>query len=325
MRELYTDINGVDGFVSVVVDQDWSQPTSNATIQCSSTSLSLGDAITIDIGYKDDHSVVFRGYVVEIDKSRAENEEYTIRCRDNLWRTMAYFIASEDPQAPLRYSNIPAERLVEEMLKLSGVTSYFLDSPGFTFAPEEPLEVNLTSAWDMINRVCWLIAWHCYDDNGTVRFLDRKPYNVPGDVSVHTFTTGPSGDIISIQPLATSSNKIRNRVVVYGKGDIHAEAKASSPFLPSGFYQTEVISAPDLIDTQSMANDIANYNLDLLNRLEKTITLTAEGNPHIQARTAVNVIESHTGASGQWFVYSCRHELSRTYTINLTLSQRQTS
>lgn len=326
MRKLYAAVTDTSDIATVDVDQDYSQPTANAVVKCGSTSLSLGDDVEIDIGYTDDHAVVFNGYVLEKITTRNAGElSYTLRCRDNLWRTMAMFIASEDPQAPLKYSNITAESLVATMLDLSGISTYSLDSPGFTFAPEEPLEVHLTSAWDIINRVCWLIAWHCYDDMGTIRFLDRKPYNVAGDVSVHSFTVGDSGDILTIEPYAISSDKIRNKVVVYGKEGVYASASASSPFLPADFYKAEVLSAPDLVDNNTMAQDIADYNLDLMNRLEKSATVTVLGTPAVSARKVVTFTEAKTGISADWFVYGCKHRLSDSYMISMTLTQRQTS
>lgn len=325
-RDLYASVTGTSGIISVNVDQDYSQPTANATIEATTTTLDLGDPVTIDIGYTDGHQQVFTGFLLEKSRTRSgAGLTWSLSCRDTLWRAMAMFIASDDPQTPLEYSNIASEDLIRAMLELSGITSYNLDSPGFTWAPEEPLEVQLTSAWDMISRVCHLIAWHCYDDNGTVRFLDRKPYPVGGDSSVHTFVTGNTGEITSVSPYAISSDKIRNRVVVYGDTGVYASASASSPFLPSGFYKTEVISAPDLIDTNGMAQDIANYNLDLLNRLEKSVTLEVIGVPSVGARDVVTVTETETGVSGDWFVYGCRHQFSVSYTQSLTLIQRQTS
>lgn len=325
MTTLYATATNTTGIISVEIDQDYGQPTANAVIECVSTTLSLGDSIEVDIGYVGNHAVVFRGYVLEITATRSgEKRGYSIRARDNLWRAMAMFIAAEDPLDTLEYNNIAAEDLVKAMLDLSGVSSYSLDSPGFTFAPEEPLEVQLTSAWDMISRVCWLIAWHCYDDMGTVKFLDLKPYNV-GAASIHTFQTGDSGDILSVEPLLISSDKIRNRVVVYGAEGVFASASAASPFLPANFYKTEVISAPDLIDNNAMAQDIADYNLDMLNRLEKGITARVVGVPTVNARDTVTFVEAETGASGDWFVYGCKHSLSDFYSQALTLVQRQIS
>jgi hypothetical protein len=325
-KELYCSVTNTTGIMSATVNDDYGQPTRTALIEATATTLELGDAVTVDLGYQDSHAQVFTGYVIDIGADRTPNGVIkTLRCRDQLWRAMAYFIAASDPQDPLTYSNIASEDLVKAMLDLASISSYSLDSPGFTFAPEEPLEVNLMSSWDMIARICQLIAWHCYDNNGTVRFLDRKPYPVGGDSSVHTYITGDTGEILAIQPFSKSSDKIRNRVVVYGLNDISAEASASSPFLPDGFYKTEVISAPDLIDTQQMAQDIADYNLDLLNRLEKQMTMQAAGVPTVAARQVVTVTESETGASGDWFVYSCSHDLKDAYTNRMTLVQRQTS
>ena len=323
---LDSSVTNCTDIISVDVDQDYSQPTANAVVKCTDTTLGLGDAVTINLGYTGDTGTVFKGYLLEKNRIRSGSELlWSLRCRDTLWRAMAYFIASDDPLDPLQYSNIEAAALVRAMLDLSGISSYSLNSPGFTFAPEEPLEVQLMSAWDMINRVCWLLAWHCWDDNGTVRFQNRKPYNVAGDTPTRTYITGDSGTIVAIEPYHIPSDKIRTRVVVYGKENVYASASASSPFLPAGFYKTEVISAPDLIDTTSMAQDIANYNLDLLNKLEKSVSMTIIGDHNVNARDIVTVTEAQTGVSDDWFVYSCKHQFAESYQTMLTLTQRQTS
>lgn len=324
-KDLYCSVTGTSGIVSASINDDFGQPTRNAMVDCLSTELELGDAVTVDMGYTDEHASLISGYLLEKTKKRtAQGLVTSLRIRDKLWRAMAYFIAAENPEEPLKYSNIASEDLVRAMLQLASVPGpYDLESPGFTFAPEEPLEVQLVSAWDMIAKVTYLIAWHCYDDDGTIRFLDRKPYPMAGDVSIYNFVTGDSGRVLAVEPWAISSDKIRNKVVVYGKEGVYASASASSPFLPDGFYKTEVIAAPDLIDTQQMAQDIADYNLNLLNRLEKTLTLSVVGTPSIKARSTVTVTESETGVSGDWFVYGCSHELTDFYTTRLTLTQRQ--
>ena len=325
-EQLYASVTNTTGIKSVTVDEDYGQPTRSALVECTGTTLDLGDYAEIDIGYVGDHDVVLKGYVMSVDVSRTgDGKIYTVRMRDQLWRAIADFIAASDPQAPLKYHNIAAEDLVAAMLNHAGISSYSLNSPGFTFAPEKDLEVQLMTAWDMINKVCYLLAWHCYDDDGTVRFLDRKPYPVGGDSPSHTYITGDSGEIISISPRSRSSDKIRNRVVVYGPEGVYAEASAASPFLPSGFYKAEVISAPNLIDTTAQAQDIADYNLDLLNRLELSVTMTAVGVSGIRARDIVTVTESETGTSGDWFVYNVKHDFSDKFTQTMTLIQRQVS
>lgn len=323
---LYATVTDTVDIETINIDDDYGQPTKTAIVVARRTILELGDYIEIDLGYETDHSVEFKGYVLAITQKRtSEGWNVSIRARDQMWRAMALFIASSDPQAPLKYKNIDAEDLVAAMLELAGITSYSLDSPGFTFAPEKDLEVNLMSSWDMISKVTRLLAWHCYDDAGTVKFNDRKPYNVAGDSSVYSFTTGDSGEIESVGSFTMSSEKIRNKVVVYGHEGVHAEASASSPFLPSGFYKAEVISAPNLIDTTAQAQDIADYNLDLLNRLEKNLTITVVGVPGLKCRQVVTVTESETEVFGDWLIYNMQYAMTDKFLQTMTLVQRQTS
>jgi hypothetical protein len=89
--------------------------------------------------------------------------------------------------------------------------------------------------------------------------------------------------------------------------------------LPSGFYKTAIVSS-EMIDSQDMAQDSADYNLALYNRLTETVRLDIEGNPSIRARDTITVSESFTGVSGNWFVFSATHRLDENgYTTTLHL------
>jgi phage protein D len=140
-----------------------------------------------------------------------------------------------------------------------------------------------------------------------------------GDVSVATFDSGT--DVVLSANYVTSDRDLRNKVIVYGTGDINAEASASSPYLPPGYFRTVVVAAPGVIDTQSMAEQAADYNLDLLNKLTYKVSLSVEGYTDIFARSCVDINLPELGISSeQWYIYSIEHNWSRTgYLTNLEL------
>ena len=72
-------------------------------------------------------------------------------------------------------------------------------------------------------------------------------------------------------------------MVVRGQG-AYGEASASSTYLPSGFYKTAALGAPQLIDTDSMAQEVAEINLRAFNHLTHQVELTMIGSPSISAR-----------------------------------------
>ena len=116
-----------------------------------------------------------------------------------------------------------------------------------------------------------------------------------------------------------SDRDLRNRVVVYGTDGIYASAEEESPYLPAGFRKTVVVASP-WIDDQGMAQAACDYNLDKLNRLTEEITIEVVGNPDLHARKVVTVSESHTGISGDWYIYTCEHRWGEGgYTTNLEL------
>lgn len=170
------------------------------------------------------------------------------------------------------------------------------------------------------------LAWHIYaDSNGKVWFVERNPHLMSGDTPIVTITDS----VISNLQFAVSERDLRNRIVVYGRNNIHAEALSSTSYdpvlessrsiLPAGFYKTVVASA-DWIDTQSMAQKAADYNLDLLNRLTVEATLVMEGNPNISARDIVTVNSASLSLNTDFYVYTIDQNWSSSgFTTTLTL------
>lgn len=301
-ENLYADINSVDDPISITVNTSHGAQTSNAFIEALDTSLDINDEISIDLGYVGNHDTIFTGYVKTIEWNEPERK-VTITAVDTLIRAMDYFIVSSTPTNVFTRRNISAENLVRDVLALAGITNYTGSSSGFTFAISNPLEVNITSSYDYCKFVADIIAWHLYaDSSGLVHFTDRRPYVMGGDSSYLTIT----GDIINYTHSKDDSD-LRNRVVVYGYGGLSAEASASSPYLPAGFYKSVLVAAPDVIDTQSMANQAASYNLTLLNRLKEGISMQVVGDPAFVARRVITMDTSRTELNGDWYLFAVGH------------------
>jgi len=326
-KELYMNVTGCTNMISVnSCGGDFHGPCQAAIIDCESTTLDIGDEVTVDIGYSDDHAVVLTGYCKSINP-KAPNGTTQVHIYDNLILAQDYLIVPDNIEEPLTYENIAAEDLVGNVLALASLTDYSGDHPGFTFGTIYPVKIQLIKAWDFVRQVCEMIAWWCYaDSTGTIHFVDRKPYPVDGDSSVHTFTTGNTGDLILVNHIQ-SDEKLRNKIVAYGADQISASASAAPPAgvtLPDGFFKTAVISYPDIIDTQSMADAICTYNLALLNRITETITLDALGNPSLTRGQIVTIDEpDHLELSGDWFLFECTHRISANdgYRVHGTLSK----
>jgi hypothetical protein len=106
-----------------------------------------------------------------------------------------------------------------------------------------------------------------------------------------------------------SEKELRNRVVVYGTTGVFVDARASSPYLPEGFYKTTVVGST-AIDSQNMAEDAASYNLAMLNRLTRRISTRIIGDADLSARNVILVNESRTGINENCYIYSCNHTWS---------------
>lgn len=318
MENLYYSLTGSIEAISIQVVEGYQQPTARCSIITPDYGgLALGDKIEATIGFDGDNGKVFEGYIQSINSERLPGY-HVIEAEDVLIKAAEHLIVSADLDNPFRRWNITAEDLVEDLLNEAGITNYTSGVTGFTLATGEvPVEFQLTFAWEAIQQVANIVAWHVYaDQSGQVHFENIKPE--PSGSPVASYTTGGAGNII-IARRSRSTDNLRNKVVVFGLPPITAEDSAVSPYLPAGFYKTAVVSSA-LIDTQSMADTTASYNLSKWNKLTEAISIEALGDYARHARQTVSVTESFTGASGDWFINDITHSFGEdTYVIRMNL------
>lgn len=305
--------------LSVEVSEGHKQVTARCSIETEDiTGITLNDPITIDIGYDGSHGVIFVGYVDEIVETRMPGT-YQIEGRDILKRAIEHYLVTTDIENPWSRKNIAAEDLVKDLLHEAGITSYVGDTSNFTFGVKCDAEFNLMSSWDAIRTICHIIAYNCYAENGVVYF--KRVFPVPAAIADHSFIVGNLGNLLMAEYVYNTDN-LRNRVVVFGRDGIYADKKADSPYLPAGFYKTAIVSN-ELIDTQSMANRSATYNLNLYNRLTEAFRVEVEGNVSVRCRDTVAITEPFTEQSAdKWFVYTVSHRLDDDgYKMSLSLTR----
>ena len=310
----YSDI---DRIVSVEIGEAYKQPAARFRMEVENIgSFGINDDITITLGYTGNTVKLFEGFIDTITSTRRPGI-FELTGRDIIKFAQEHWIVTTDLDEPWSRSNISAENLVGDLLAEASITDYSGDASSFTFGVSNPAEFQLVSSWDAIERICNILAWRCYAENGTVYFQSMLPE--PSGAPIAYLRRGDSGEITQIGHESSTEN-LRNKVVVFGREGIYAEASAESPYLPEGFYKTAVVSS-ELIDTQSMADDSADYNLALYNRLTEVVRLDILGNPSIRARKTVNVKEWFTGVKGDWFVYSCTHRIDENggYTTQMHL------
>jgi len=321
---LYAAATGCSNIYSVQLSTSHGSSFATVEINCETTTLGLGDTLEVNLGYVGSNGKVFTGIVKTIEQEAADGT-WRITGNDVLIKAVDYFIASVNPDNPLTYNSIVAETLVSNLMSLAGLTNFQYDATSFTFGVQNPVEINLISSYDFSRSVAEILAWHLYaDEDGAVQFRDRRPHimdgsSLSGRVDSAYVATFDDTNTLAISYIINEKD-LRNRVVVYGAEGIYAEASASSPYLPSGFYKT-VVAAAWFIDSQSVANAAATYNLDKLNRLGESINITALGDYNAIARKIVYVDSGFISPSPQiWYVFSAEHSWNKDgYIINMEL------
>ena len=328
METLYGTATGASNIIAMSVNESHSASNTIATIECGSFSGTIGNEIEIDMGFVSSHGKVFTGYVKSIEQTVPENI-YSITCSDKLIRASDFFIVPDSPTSSFTRSNIAAEQLVEDVLGLSGITGVDSQATSFTLAVNgTEAEVKLVSSYDYSKSIADLLAWHLWADRGgTINFKNRKPYVMLG-------TSGQPGDIADV-PLSgkeiNDSNAInivyrvsevdlRNKVVVWGYNGITASSSATSPYLPDGYFKT-VLFSNDLVDTQDMADRVALYNREALNRPNREVTASVIGDYILQTRKTINVsLSNSVGVEEQMYIFSATHSWSSAgYEVSLVL------
>jgi hypothetical protein len=326
IRNLYATATDVSQIHSISVTENHNASTSTAVIECGSHNVTIGDTVSIDIGYTTNHTVVFNGFAKQIDYV-VPTKTYRVTCKDTLIRAVDFFIVSENPDEPFSRRNIAAEDLVRDVLSLAGLTSYTYDATYFVYATgEEPAEVNIVSAYDYCKGLADLLTWNLWADvSGTIHFENRKPYVMenlpeqPGHSADVSFKTVYDSSIISISK-GVNEKDLRNRVVIYGSEGVYASASSSTSYdpetdsniqvLPSGFYKTALLSST-LIASTGYAQTAATYNLARWNRLWYTSSIEIEGDPTLGARKVITVNSTRMGINYDWYILQATHNWSR--------------
>lgn len=347
MSRLYASVTGMTNIESISVSTAHSSSTATAQIVTANKTVNIGDQVSIDIGYTDNHAKVMQGYVKNITR-QVPNDLYTVIVKDDLVRALDYFIVPTNPDNSFKRSNISAESLVQQVLALSGLTNYTYDATSFTFATKSGnvVEVKLVSSYDFCKTIADLLTWHVWaDSSGQVHFENRKPFVMtgvtgqPGDTTDETDTGVGSVAINAGTPLDNSTilnarylesdRDLRNRVVVHGATGIYAEAKSATSWnpitetdeqiLPSGFYKSMALIS-HFIDNQSMANKSVTYNLNLYNKLTVGAQVTAVGDPAFLARSIMEIDLPALSLADNWYIYQAEHSWSKAgYIMDLEL------
>lgn len=337
-KHLYATVTGTSDIEAINISQSHDAAVATANVTAVSTSLDVGDSITINIGYTGDSGQVFAGYVKRVEKSTPDGR-YSIVANDVLTRAVDYFIASTDPTSPLTFNNITCEDLIQAVLEEAGLSNFDFGTTYFTFGINNPVEVNLVSAYDYSRMLADIVAWSFWaEQNGVIKFKNRKPYPMNGaldgedsqpgyvyDSSIGTITdTG-----IMSANFGYNESDLRNRIVIYGNSDLSAEAKKATSYdpvtdsyrqiLPSGFYKTAVLASP-LIDDSGFAQNAADYNLSMLNKLTYEVPVTIEGDHSLSARKVITVSSTSASISGDWYIYQLEHQWNKQgYVVNMIL------
>ena len=296
--------------VSISYSNAYKTPISKINFETNSATIDwLGKAVTLSLTNESDVRQVFSGFVDDVGETRFP-DVFEVTCSNILQRARNHWLITNSLDTFWTRSNIAAETLVGDLLAEAGLTNYSGDTSLFTFGTNGDVEFQLLSVMDAIDQINNILAYSIYMDGATIRWSQKFP--TPEGSPTITLDK-----FIAISKTVGTKN-LRNKVVVFGKNGIYAEASEVSPYLPTDFYQTAIVSS-ELIDSQSMANSSVDYNLELYNKLGQELRIDIEGNPNLKVMDTIHITHSPLDIDDDWFVYSVNHTFEETFTTTAIL------
>ena len=309
----------IPNVLSIEREVSFDQQSQTCTITVGAFFPFMPDSISLVQVYEghDDQTVIaFTGYVDDVKKG-CYPATWQIVCRDVLKKAQDIWL----DDVGVTYNSTQAETAVADLLGRAGL-SVTAATSSFTIADIQPAAFKLVSLMDAVNQIAALIGWRCWaGPDGTVYFQPSKPK--PATTAAWSYTRGV--DILDYQYDFTDRNT-RNRVVTVGYGSIRAAVNSSSPYVPSGYYRTAILSS-ELIDTQGMADTFAAWMLTDLNVATESLdTFKVVGNPLIGVGNTIHVTDVSRGLNANFFVFSVRSRLdgeTGEYTQEMTIVRQQ--
>lgn len=320
-RDIFLSASGCSTVRHIDTDASYGKFASSASVECDATSLTMGSAITIDAGYTDEHQNIFEGYVARVEYLRPDNL-IRLTCYDRLILASNYFIVASNPDAPFQRNNISSFNLIKDLLALASITTDVYDDTVISFTwgtNADGARFNLQSVADACNFIAQTTGNILYcGPSGHVHFSPRKPYAEAGDTSTHTFTTGSASPNVIDISYSSSTDKTRNKVVVYGLSPLTSTATATNSYLVVD--QTVCVANP-LLDTQELCDGTASANLEILNHLTENVDFTVIGDASIRVLGIATLTDSFIGFNARKiFLYKVAHSIDARggYITNIT-------
>jgi len=312
---------------SVQIESDFDRSSASATVTCAAKrNVQPNDEIVIEQGYDGYMRRTFTGYVDDVDREAFPNK-FVIAARDVLKRAIDNYLVEE-----IEYDSVQAEDIVKDLLEKSGIYNYSLDTTNFTVGDVNPAKFSLISAMDAIKAIADLIGWRVWaTKGGTVKFA--KVYPKPSTEYKWLYTKDPTfgsqSGIIRVTRSFTDIN-LRNWVEVWGwtnpiTGEtIEAVRSADSPFVPSPPRYRKCVVSSEIIDTQSMADWIAERILNDLNCLLERGDVEIQGNPKLNVGDTIRITEDWTDQSSgvNYFIYGFSSRMDGSGNYSMTLQVR---
>ncbi len=255
------------------------------------------NTVVLEEGYNGYYAVTFTGYVDDCIVGRFPNT-WEIQCRDVLKKAVDTWLDDEG----VEYNMTQADAAVSDLLGRAGLTALDIGSTNFTIGDVNPAKFKLVSIMDAVLQIAALIGWHVWaTSDGVVHFHYKKP--LPGTSVFWDYQT--QDNILGYRYTKTDRN-LRNKIVVVGYDDIRAEASAPSPYIASPpTYRTAILSS-ELVDTQQMAQVIANWMLGDLNHLTESVEMDIQANPLLNVGHTITIDLVEDGYSAEYFIFSLR-------------------
>jgi len=244
-----------------------------------------GQSLEIRLGWNGLTAVVFKGTIPE-HSVEASPKGYVVHGQGEMYRTQD---AGPTTLAGLSWTNETGENIVRDCLINAGVTNYSLRDGWATLGVEEDVVLEENSAYaGLINEVDQIERlFTCDMPDGAPRRFSQS-----GVPSATTSWDYDEDTILDAQS-SESVRQVRNRCVVEGFDDgivsYYAARQADSIYVPDP-PRYRIYTLPNSkVDSQSVADTLAELLMLEYNRKVGAGTITVLGNPYVRPGDTIGV------------------------------------
>jgi hypothetical protein len=300
--ELTATVSFCTSVQAIDISESWNAAARTFRVVTKATSAVPGALCSVAMGVNSSSGQVI-GYIDAVEYDH-KAKLYTVSGRDMMRRAIEYFLVNDENGDP-EYATVGVDAGLEcqNLLNIAGLALGSTDTLGYVLKAGVPFSV--TSVWDAVQSIMAIGQWRAYCSTGGIIYISSNRVTPGTPIAILV-----DSQYVTELVYSQSSKDTINRVVVTGEEGIYAIA--IEPSSPIPWAKTAYIHR-EFIDSEQLAQDIADLNLSLYSGLTEELQLRVFGYEEVHVGDTVEIVEtspSPVGIEGNWVVFSLDRQMN---------------